>query len=420
MVLERGAAGRDEGAVLDVTTAYLQDIGQERLLAAEEEIRHGREIETAQHLNAVAEETLAEMPAEDRTAAMAARLYARVHGTARALADSFPTPEALYAPEFRSRIDGALDGDLIAELARVTGASEEEAARQLVLLSRDMRLLTEEVARAAARVHPWDGPTPTEAELMRTLTPFTGTLSRHWGAVREEGERAEERMIRGNLRLVVSVARRYLDRGMAMLDLIQEGNGGLMQAVRRFDHRRGRRFSTYATWWIRQSILRALAERGRMIRMPVHRGEELARVERARQQWMSQYGDQPNAEEIAAQVEIPAAKVRQLLREGGTVLSLDFAEEETGSSNLGAMIADPEGDVEGLVVDGLLREELGRALDSLPPRERKLLEMHYGLNGHAPLNLAEVGRQLGISRERARQIEERALRLLRAWPTLGE
>ena len=230
----------------------------------------------------------------------------------------------------------------------------------------------------------------------------------------EDGTRARERLIISNSRLVISVAKKYIGRGVPFLDLIQEGNIGLMRAAKKFDYKRGFKFSTYATWWIRQAVTRAIADQGRTIRVPVHMGDQISRLRRVQNQLKQRYAREPTMQELAEYLDVPIKKVEEMLKASRRPLSLEMPIDDEGESMLGDFIEDSDSPApDETASHNLLKEQLDAVLDTLPPREVRVLQLRYGLLDGKTCTLEEVGRKMGVTRERVRQIEAQALRRLR-------
>jgi RNA polymerase primary sigma factor len=230
----------------------------------------------------------------------------------------------------------------------------------------------------------------------------------------EDGWAAREHLITANSRLVISVAKKYMGRGVPFLDLIQEGNIGLIRATKKFDYRRGHKFSTYATWWIRQAVTRAIADQGRTIRVPVHMGDQINKLLRVQHQLTQRLGREPSVEELAEALDVPPRKVENMIQVARRPLSLETPTDDEEDSVLGDFIEDDEAPApDETATYNLLRVHLEEVLNSLPPREVRILQLRYGLLDGQAYTLEEVGRKMGVTRERVRQIEAQALSRLR-------
>ena len=230
----------------------------------------------------------------------------------------------------------------------------------------------------------------------------------------EDGWAAREHLITANSRLVISVAKKYMGRGVPFLDLIQEGNIGLIRATKKFDYRRGHKFSTYATWWIRQAVTRAIADQGRTIRVPVHMGDQINKLLRVQHQLTQRLGRDPSIEELADGLEVTPKKVENMIQVARRPLSLEMPTDDEEDSVLGDFIEDDEAaPPDDTATYNLLREHLTEVLNGLPPREVRILQLRYGLLDGQAYTLEEVGRKMGVTRERVRQIEAQALSRLR-------
>jgi len=307
--------------------------------------------------------------------------------------------------------DDAYDVDELQEMVAATDA----ITRYLREIGRTPLLNAQEEVDLAQTI---EGGKAARAQLGELDGQLGAAERRELLRIRERGDEARQKLIQANLRLVVSVAKKYMGRGMPLLDLIQEGNIGLMRAVEKFDWRKGNRFSTYATWWIRQAVTRALAEQSRLIRLPVHLGESLGQMRRTAERLAIALQREPTHAELGTALGLPEEQIKRMLEAVRQPISLSTPVGESGESQFGDFIEDDRiAAPEEQASRTMLERDIFRALDELPERERTVLELRYGLNDGQRRTLEEVGRSLGITRERARQIEGEALRRLRVSQT---
>jgi RNA polymerase sigma factor (sigma-70 family) len=294
-------------------------------------------------------------------------------------------------------------------LSAVMTASTDGVRQYLNAIGRVPLLTAEEEVDLAKRFH-----AGLAAKELLTVPGIPAAAKLRLRRLIEDGARAQERLVTANLRLVVSVARRYLGRGLSLLELVQEGNLGLMRGVEKFDHTKGYKFSTYATWWIRQALTRGTANKARAVRLPVHVHELVAKVRRTEFELLQVLGRDPTDEEVAEDLGLSVGRLRELRLAGREITSLDRAVGEDGETTLGDLVRDDEApDPEAMAAAQLARQEVAAALGQLHERERGVLELRYGLRGDEPRTLEEIGDLYGVTRERIRQIEKKTLAKLR-------
>ena len=410
----------------DTVREYLRSIGQHALLTAPQELDLGLEVERWMLLKETRKSMTEELGREPISSEIAARVIADTvrdvlllrslaADTDIELPNETPISVLLSDEEVRARLDRPPSDKLKETVADASDIELETIGARIAALSRASILVppevfgtVEEALGAELYVDDLD-----ESAIERAISQRARLIERWWSVIISRGEAASERLTNSNLRLVVSVARRYLRRGLPLLDLIQEGNLGLMRAVEKYDPHRGFKFSTYATWWIRQAVTRALADQGRTIRLPVHVVERLQQLNTAERHLMRDKDRDPTTEELAKELDWTPEQVETLMRQRQHTISLGTPVGEEESTLEDFIKDDSSLTPDDVAMRLLTREDVIEALDDIPPRLRMVLALRFGFIDDRPRTLEEVGRELGVTRERVRQLEKQALTQLR-------